>query len=79
MCEYCRNDWINRNTYDFYTEEQFPVKGSIEINSNDLLFKAKWRQETDPGHYEDMGMAARFMIRYCPWCGRKLEEENASN
>lgn len=30
----------------------------------------------DELHSTKMGYACALAINYCPWCGRKLEEEN---
>ena len=67
MCEYCFNE--ERNTYDMVSPE-YGVNGHLSIDEydNGLYIEFDWKQERD-----NYGLAAKVLIRYCPWCGRKLE------
>lgn len=79
MCEYCNHD-IERNTYDIncVDDRGFAAEVSLEVQPYDLLtlqcvfhYYDENKQESIP-----MGLTAAIVTRYCPWCGRKLEEAN---
>jgi len=39
------------------------------------MLEASFQLQTTPLKREPMGMAAKFFLRYCPWCGRKLNNK----
>ena len=79
MCEYCTHD-IERNTYNIncVDDRGFAAEVSLEVHPiDDLLilqcvfhYYDENKQESIP-----MGLTAALGTRYCPWCGRKLGEE----
>ena len=73
MCEYCMHEWYKRNTYDLRgpTNKHCEVHLSLD-GEEGLLIKAEW---VDEHTFEKYGLAAEAIIRYCPWCGRKLENK----
>ena len=68
MCEYCL-DKGSRNTYDI---SGFDAEGTLALDDidNGLSIKFSWKEDGD-----DFGVLAKALIRYCPWCGRKLDLE----
>lgn len=63
-CENCEKGWVNREEQgDLWLEECFvPEKACMTI-------KAK---NSDLRKYSDI-IVQNYHIRYCPWCGRKLD------
>ena len=82
MCEYCLDEWYKRNIYEIKGDvSDYDVEGKVELNGEEGLdIHFSWNDETrkeKDGRPVRMGLAAAVLIRYCPWCGRKLgEEEN---
>ncbi len=76
MCEYCYNETYKRNVYQIKGNNNDGFEGNLSIDNFDgLLLECSWKQETSPKTYETMGLAAKFFIKYCPWCGEKLEDK----
>ena len=64
MCEYCKENYNNKNmTKDKYC--------TIEIIDNDIEID----YEENFG-YTSMYYKNSIHINYCPFCGRKLSEDN---
>ena len=78
MCEYCYNTTIQRNKYVIKGNDDYDVECSLNIDDDDdgLILECSYIIETSLKERIPMGLAAKFFIRYCPWCGRKLEGEN---
>ena len=72
MCEYCTEEYYKRNSYKLKGDLDNPIEIDLLISSKDELYiSAKW---FDDIRNCKMGMASLAKIRYCPWCGRKLED-----
>lgn len=81
MCEYCTTD-MPRNTYhvkaDNYNDN---IDSELTLKIDDLYegllvecifnYYDEHKKEIVP-----MGLICKTSARYCPWCGRKLGEEN---
>ena len=74
MCEYCLNESYQRNNYLIYGQLDVNAEGNAYIDNDDtgLVFTFNWMQEIKDKKYEKYGLMTKIMIRYCPWCGRKL-------
>jgi len=86
MCKYCTLDFKERDRYILPIEKQTQISPTgINIDSisldgdgytvitftSDKIFKKD-------GELEHLGMAYIINFKYCPFCGRKLEDiENA--
>jgi len=77
MCEYCLDKGYNRNTYDLKGPNDDNAEIQLLLNEEeDLLIKANWNDyfRSSENKPVKMGFIAKAMIRYCPWCGRKLHK-----
>lgn len=77
MCEYCCDATFERNKYIIKGNDDYMFEGSLKLDDwdNNLLLECSYEIETSPKERIPMGLAAKFFIRYCPWCGRKLGDE----
>ena len=77
MCEYCLSEWYKRNTYDLKGPNDNNAEISLSLDGEEgLLIKAEWIDDfrSSENRPVKMGFLAEAIIRYCPWCGRKLKE-----
>ena len=66
-CEYC----FKQHKRHEYIAEDGDTTASLKIDKDMLFIELKWYDELRKTY---LGMGMSPMIRYCPWCGRKLEE-----
>ena len=66
-CEYC----FTQHKRHEYVGEDGETEVRLKIEDDTLLIHLKWYDEWRNCY---MGMSMSPLIRYCPWCGRKLEE-----
>ena len=73
MCEYCSNNQLNRSIYTLNASNyDVNVKLSIQ-DKKDLLVELIW-EDIHTG--EQFGFGGNVHIKYCPWCGGKLDNYN---
>lgn len=73
MCEYCTTEYYKRNPYLLKGDMDNEAEVTLRISSEDgLHIYAEWYDEL---RKDKMCFAALAQLRYCPWCGRKLEEK----
>lgn len=77
MCEYCCDTTFKRNKYIIKGNDDYMFEGSLSLDDldNNLLLECSYVIETSPKERIPMGLGAKFFVRYCPWCGRKLNDE----
>lgn len=77
MCEYCQlstlnNDLDNKDITDFYDKDSKTLTlwnyGDSEMITEPMLLFMDIRGKANFGS---------FVIKYCPMCGRKLDEDRA--
>ena len=76
MCEYCRKEdptSISSLYSKSFDDELTSAKVSLNIKEEALLIINAHCY--DGLRQTQIGMAASFGIKYCPWCGRKLAED----
>lgn len=66
-CEYC----FKQHKQHSYIAEDGDTEVDLRIDEDMLFIKLKWYDELRKTY---LGFGMSPMIRYCPWCGRKLEE-----
>lgn len=75
MCKYCQKEGPKSMSSLYsksFDDELTSAKVSLNIEEGALLIiKAHCH---DALRKTQIGMAASFGIKYCPWCGRKLSE-----
>lgn len=77
MCEYC-TPGFQRNTYDIESVDNSNtiVNAHLGIDSNIMTLQCVFHYyDEEKGECEPRGFIAGIFARYCPWCGRKLDEE----
>jgi hypothetical protein len=76
MCEYCLSEWYKRNTYELKGTNDNNAEVFLSLDGEEgLLIKAEWDNFFEKENKSvKMCLAAEAIIRYCPWCGRKLKE-----
>ncbi len=68
-CEYC----FKNNIRHEYNAHDGDSSITIKVKDEDGLYiQINWYDNLQK---QTMGMATLALIRYCPWCGRKLGEE----
>lgn len=75
MCKYCLDKGYNCNTYDLKGPNNSSAEIHLSLDEEDLLIEAEWNDyfRSSENKPVKMGFIAKAMIRYCPWCGRKLK------
>lgn len=77
MCEYCAPNVNTRNSYEMHSYKYGATDASIKISIDDcdegLMIECDHAYYNSQDIIEHLGMKAKAIIRYCPWCGRKLE------
>ena len=68
-CEYC----FKQHKQHEYIIEEGDTTASLRIDEDMLFIKLKWYDELRKVY---LGIGMSPIIRYCPWCGRKLGEKN---
>ena len=66
-CEYC----FKQHKRHSYIAEDGDTEVDLRIDEDMLFIELKWYEKKRKTY---LGMGMSPMIRYCPWCGRKLEE-----
>ena len=75
MCEYCFKEEYKRNSYKIHGDLDRTIDGEIKVEGESMLeIFFEWPEKIDE-KYEQMCFGAGILIRYCPWCGRKLGDE----
>lgn len=71
MCKYCENTPFKLT--DFNEETMEPI--SKVTDNHFLSIYIPWKMEVKNYLSPIMCIGTTIEINYCPWCGRKLEEE----
>lgn len=71
-CQYCRPSG------EVYYKEHYNETWRAHIRSNLLTiytFPGFWYDNNGEGHSEHRAARAHMLIKYCPFCGRKLDDK----